>query len=597
MSDALSNGLSNAGSGGGSGALPGGVSIGDVDRLIHGWQGRLTGGQSPSTLALSHLDWLVHLANSPGKQVELGHKAVRKAARLAMYAANRVVDPTAEPCIRPLPADHRFDDPAWQRWPFVIAYQAFLLAQQWWHNATTGVEGVSGHHATEVAFAARQWLDVFSPSNYLWSNPEVIDATVRQNGANLFRGSLNLIEDVRRTIQHLPPVGAERYPVGQAVATTEGKVIYRNDLIELIQYAPATPTVYAEPVLVVPAWIMKYYILDLSPENSLVRYLVEQGHTVFVASWHNPTAADRDLGMEDYRTLGVEAALQAIGRLMPGRRVHAVGYCLGGTLLAITAGALARDRATDPLATMTLFAAQTDFTEPGELMLFIDEDQISFLQDTMWEHGYLEGRQMAGAFQMLRSNDLIWSRSVRQYLFGEREPMNDLMAWNADTTRLPYRMHTEYLRSLFLHNDLVEGRYRAAGRPVSLSDIRAPIFAVGTERDHVAPWRSVYKIHMLTDTDVTFLLTSGGHNVGIVNPPGASTRASYRMADHREGEPYVDPERWYQSVPPTPGSWWPAWQAWLVAHSGSRVAPPSLGDAGVGLAALGDAPGTYVLEE
>jgi polyhydroxyalkanoate synthase len=338
---------------------------------------------------------------------------------------------------------------------------------------------------------------------------------------------------------------------------------------------------------------MKYYILDLQPENSLIKYLVDHGHTVFTISWLNPTADDRDLGLEDYRLLGVQAALDAVNAIVPGRRVHGVGYCLGGTLLTIAAAALARDEREDRLASITLFAAQTDFTEAGELTLFIDEDQVSFLEDAMWERGYLSGEQMAGAFQMLRSNDLVWSRNVRQYLLGEREPMSDLMAWNADTTRLPYRMHSEYLRRLFVHNDLFEGRFTAGGRTVALSDIRIPIFSVGTLRDHVAPWHSVYKLHLVVDADVTFLLTSGGHNAGIVSPPGHGRR-SYQVATHHEGERYLDADAWQRSTPVHAGSWWPTWEAWLTERSGEPVPPPATGAPEAGYADLGPAPGTYV---
>ncbi len=562
--------------------------------MVHGWQGKVTSGQSPTTPMLAYLDWMVHLSNSPGKQVELADKALRKTQRLLGYAAGRSVDPSTPPCIEPLPGDRRFKHASWQGWPHVVNYQAFLLLQQWWHNATTGVGGVTRHHEAAVAFWARQLLDVYAPSNIPWANPEVLEATMREGGANLVRGAGNLVEDVSRSVTDRPPVGAEEYPIGTAVAATPGAVVYRNRLIELIQYSPTTPTVYAEPILIVPAWIMKYYILDLSAHNSLVRYLVEAGHTVFVMSWHNPTAADRDLGMEDYRLLGVQAALDAVRTIVPDRRVHAAGYCLGGTLLAIHAAVLARRPETDPLAGVTMFAAQTDFTEPGELMLFIDEDQVSFLEDYMWEQGYLPGQQMAGAFQMLRSNDLVWSRMVRQYLLGEREPMSDLMAWNADTTRLPFRMHSEYLRGLFLHNDLAQGRHVADGRPVSLSDIRAPIFAVGTVRDHVAPWHSVYKIHNLADTEVTFALASGGHNVGIVSPPVGRGHRTYQIATHIEGERYVAPEVWTASTPVQQGSWWPAWQQWLADRSGPRVAPPSTGAPEAGLPQLGAAPGEYV---
>lgn len=411
----------------------------------------------------------------------------------------------------------------------------------------------------------------------------------------MIRGMVNFTEDWGRSISGKKPAGVEAFKVGKEVAITPGKVVYRNKLIELIQYRPITETVYSEPVLIVPAWIMKYYILDLSPHNSLVRYLVEKGHTVFMISWKNPETEDRDLGMEDYRVLGVMAAVDAVSRIVPEQHIHAVGYCLGGTLLSIAAAAMARDN-DDRLKSLTFFAAERDFTEAGELMIFIDESQVHYLENLMWDQGYFDAKQMAGAFQLLRSNDLIWSRLIRDYLLGERQPMIDLMAWNADTTRLPYRMHSEYLRKLFLNNDLAEGRYEAVGKPVTIRDIRIPILAVGTEKDHVALWRSVYKIHLLADTDVTFLLTSGGHNAGVVSEPGHPHR-SYRIATNTEYGTYIDPERWNAMTPQSEGSWWPAWQNWLVTHSHGRTPPPSLGAREKGYPLLDDAPGTYVLRE
>jgi len=567
----------------------------NLDRLVHAWLGRFTGGLSPASMMLAYLDWLMHLAYSPAKQAQIAEKAVRKAVRLSLYLQRCTCEGDSAPCIEPLPQDRRFAGEAWQRWPYNLYWQSFLLAQQWWHNATSGVQGVSRRHDEFVSFAARQWLDIFSPSNYIGTNPEILQATVEQGGRNLVRGAQYLFDDWGRAVLGKRPAGAENFQVGKNLAVTPGKVVYRNRLIELIQYAPVTETVRPEPVLIVPAWIMKYYILDLSPHNSLVRHLVEKGHTVFVISWKNPGPEDRDLGLEDYRTLGVMDALHAVSAIVPGSKIHAAGYCLGGTLLTIAAAAMARD-GDERLRSVTLLTSQTDFSEPGELTLFIDESQVTFLENMMWDQGYLDSRQMAGAFQMLRTNDLIWSRYVHDYLMGERRPMNDLMAWNADATRMPYRMHTEYLRRLYLQNDLAQGRFEAGGQPVALGDIRIPLFVVGTETDHVSPWRSVYKIHLLADTDITFVLTSGGHNVGVVNPPG-NDRAVFRIATKRESDRHVDPDRWVEQNPAQKGSWWPAWVSWLAALSGEPVPPPAMGAKEAGFAPLGDAPGTYVLEE
>ncbi len=565
-----------------------------LDRAFKANLARFTAGASPAGLATIWLDWLGHLTLAPGKQAKLVEKAVRKAARLALYAGQAARDPNTPPAIEPLPQDHRFAGEAWQLWPYSFWYQAFLLHQQWWFNATTDIDGFSRENERVVSFLARQMLDRFAPSNFVATNPEVTRTTLEQGGMNLVRGLQNFLEDWQRMASGKKPVGAERFQVGGNLAVTPGKVVYRNHLIELIQYAPATEQVYPEPILIVPAWIMKYYILDLSSQNSLVRYLVERGHSVFMISWRNPTSEDRDLGMEDYRRLGIMAALDAVSAIVPRHRVHGVGYCLGGTLLEIAAAAMARN-GDARLASLTLLAAQTDFTEAGELMLFISESEVSFLEDMMWDQGYLDTYQMAGSFQMLRSNDLIWSRMVHDYLLGERRPMTDLMAWNADATRLPYRMHSEYLRRLFLNNDLASGRYEVDERPIAITDIRAPLFVVATERDHVAPWHSVYKIHLLADTDVTFLLTNGGHNAGIVSDPADAWRR-FRLATTREGETYLDPETWQATVPVKEGSWWPEWQSWLAARSGKQVAAPAMGAPRRGYPPIMDAPGSYVLQ-
>ncbi|TAN49165.1 MAG: alpha/beta fold hydrolase, partial [Rhodospirillales bacterium] len=530
-----------------------------------------------------------------GKQSELAENAAGKTLTFLTRAGKALAqgkDPGA--FIEPLAQDRRFAGEEWRRWPFNLFVQNFLLAEQWWHYATTGVSGLSKHHEDVVSFAARQILDMMAPSNFLATNPDVQKATLEEGGQNLVRGFMYFLDDLERAQAGSKPESAHEFAVGGKVAVTPGKVVLRNELIELIQYAPATPKVHAEPVLIVPAWIMKYYILDLSPQNSLVKYLVGQGHTVFMISWKNPEPQDRQFSMDSYRQLGVMAALDAISVLVPGQKIHAAGYCLGGTLLAIAAAAMDRE-GDQRLASMTLFAAQVDFEDAGEIMLFIDESQVTYLEDQMWDKGVLDTKQMAGAFQLLRSNDLIWSRVVSHYLLGQPDAMNDLMAWNADATRMPYRMHSEYLRHLFLDNELAKGRYLVEGRPIALTDIRPPIFAVGTTRDHVAPWKSVYKIGILSDTEVTFLLTSGGHNAGIVSEPGHAKR-SFQMATRQDQDKFIDPDSWAASAPRFEGSWWPAWEGWLNAHSsGTMTPPPPLGNAKAGFGVLGNAPGVYVL--
>ena len=569
-----------------------------LDQKFHAAIARTTMSVSPMSLLLATVDWAGHLAGSPGKRLELITLAQEHARRLVEYASQLALASPGNPaerCVEPVPQDRRFAGEEWERWPFNLMHQSFLLAEAWWQAATTGVAGVSCHHEHVVSFAARQLLDLFSPGNYLPTNPIVLRRSFETAGINLVRGAMNAAEDLQRLALGDPPAGTENFVVGREVAVTPGKVVLRTPLMELIQYSPATAQVYPEPILIVPAWIMKYYILDLSPHNSLVKYLVGQGHTVFCVSWKNPGPAERDMGMDDYLQLGFFAALDAINAIVPGRKVHAAGYCLGGTLLAIANAAMARD-ADDRLATMTLFTAQTDFTEPGELALFIDEGEVSLLEAQMEEVGYLTAGQMAGAFQLLRSYDLLWSRIVGEYLMGERAPMNDLMAWNADTTRMPARMHSQYLRQLFLNDALSEGRYRVGGRPVALSDIDTPVYAVATLTDHVAPWRSVHKLHYLLPSEIHFVLTNGGHNAGIVSEPGRPRR-HYQSLTREAGGNYIPPDDWLALAPQHEGSWWPEWSAWLTARSGMPVPPPEAGAAELGYPVLCDAPGTYVLEK
>ncbi|MEF8698371.1 MAG: alpha/beta fold hydrolase [Candidatus Accumulibacter sp. UW20] len=568
----------------------------NIDRMTNIALGQLSGGISPASLVMAYLDWTVHLAASPGKQFQLAAKAMRKAMRLGSYALSSAVTGSAEPCIQPLAGDHRFDHPGWQRFPYNVVYQGFLLNQQWWHNATTGIRGVSRHGEAAVWFTAKQILDMTAPCNVPLLNPEIVEVTAKERGANLARGARYYAEDMRRSLRDEKPAGIEDFRVGENLAVTPGKVVYRNLLMELIQYSPTTATVQREPILMQSAWMMKYYILDLSPHNSLVKYLVDRGHTVFMISWLNPGPEHRNLGMEDYRKLGTLAAVDVISEILPNRKIHTVGYCLGGILLTITAAAMARD-GDDRLASVTLFTTMTDFTEVGEINVFMDASEVNLLEDMMWQKGYLGHKQVSGGFQLLKSADLIWSKMVREYYLGQREPMFDLMAWNADGTRMPYRQHSEVLRRLYVDNQLFQGKYMVEGRAISISNIHVPIFAVAASGDHVAPWHSVYKLHLQSDaTELTFVLSSGGHNAGIVNEPGRSRR-SYQLSVCRTGERFLDAETWKKRTPSSPGSWWPAWQKWLEEHSSGSEAAPPMGAPDKGYAPLCEAPGTYIHQQ
>ncbi len=554
---------------------------------------RITGGISPISLWLAYADWLSHLAVSPQRQMGISENAIAGANQL-LQTSQHFFAPGQGPwsLIKPQPNDHRFDRREWEVPPFNLFAQTFLLAEQWWHDATTGVRGVSKPNEAIVEFSIRQMLDVLAPSNFATTNPAVLERAFRSGGENFVLGWQNFCKDWMRLLAAgSGPPHDPNFVVGETVAISRGKVVFRNELMELIQYYPTTAKVHPEPILIVPAWIMKYYILDLSPQNSLVKYLTGEGFTVFMISWRNPKPSDRHIAFDDYRKLGVEAALGMIDDIVPGQKIHALGYCLGGTLLSIAAAAMARD-GDDRFRSITLLAAQADFTEAGELTLFINESQVAFLEDMMWERGVLDTTQMAGAFRLLRSNDLIWSRITRDYLLGERSPPSDIMAWNADATRLPYRMHSEYLRKLFLNNDLAEGRYVVEGRPVSLSDIHTPMFVVGTLRDHVAPWKSAYKINYLVDADVTFLLTSGGHNAGIVASPGEPGH-SYQVRTKPANATYTGPDEWLKMASKVDGSWWPEWTKWLAAQSGEPAEPPRMGKPTEDRM-LPDAPGDYV---
>lgn len=562
------------------------------DRAVRAATARLTQGVSPHALMAAWFDWSSHLARAPGSQFELSLLAAVFTARLLHFAA-AARDPQAARPFAAANRDHRFADDAWNKWPYVLWQQTFLAQEAWWQAATRPLRGMRPKSAERVASTVHQYHDLLSPSNVPWLNPSIVDRTIQESGANLVRGARNLLDDMMGLAARLPARSPPDLRVGIDIAATAGEVVYRNELMELIQYKSATATVASEPVLIVPAWIMKYYVLDLLPYHSLVRYLVDNGFTVFMISWRNPDAQCRDVALDAYRTEGISAALDVVNRIVPRQKIHACGYCLGGTVLSIAAATMARD-GDNRLASLTLLAGQTDFSEAGDLMLFVDESQIAFLEDMMWDQGVLDTRQMAAAFSALRPDELVWSKMMREYVLGERDRVTDLSVWNADRTRLPYRMHSQYLRGLFLENRLTAGRFAVEGRVIALKDISVPAFVVGTETDHIAPWRSVYKLHLFSDNELTFVLTNGGHNTGIVSEPGRQGR-HYRVATRNPGDRYLDPQSWAGVASMKQGSWWIEWIAWLNARSGPKnMAPPPIGAPEQGLPPLAAAPGTYI---
>ncbi|HAT6333208.1 TPA: alpha/beta fold hydrolase [Legionella pneumophila] len=553
-----------------------------IDKLYQANLGKLTAGISPAALGTAYYSWFAQLLQSPGSML-----------RLAYYPLLHANDYLSNLFKYDKPRDGkdvRFHTENWSYYPWRLWAEQFLQFEDWCLQASSKVPGIPLHVKRTVTFSTRQILDALSPSNFVLTNPDLLQETIRSNGQNLIRGTELAFQDFVEKITGSPPAGVENFIPGKQVAVTKGKVVYSNHLIELIQYTPQTEKVYKEPILILPAWIMKYYILDLLPENSLVNWLVRQGHTVFIVSWRNPTKEDRNLGLDDYYKLGAMDAINAVSNAIPHTKIHLMGYCLGGTLALLTAAAMAHDH-DNRLKTLSLLAAQGDFIDAGELLLFITKSEVSFLKSMMWEQGYLDTKQMSGTFQMLRSYDLIWSKMVQDYMHGTQRGMIPLLAWNADATRMPYKMHSEYLEKLFLNNDFAEGRFILDGKPVVGENIRIPAFVVSTEKDHVAPWKSVYKTHLLINSDITFVLTNGGHNAGIVSEPGHEGRY-YRIRERKMDSTYLDPTNWLKKAELREGSWWIAWHDWLVNHSSQKQASAPKLDKN-----LPNAPGKYVLQK
>jgi len=506
--------------------------------------------------------------------------------------ASRMMGQETEPVVAPEHDDRRFRDDAWQEnTVFDFIKQSYLLTSRWMQSTVAGVEGLDDETAKKVDFYTRQFAEAMSPSNFLVTNPEVLRATMESGGENLLRGLENLLDDLERGDGKLriSMTDNDAFEVGENIATTPGQVVFRNDLMELIQYAPSTDKVRKVPLLIVPPWINKYYILDLREKNSFIKWAVDQGHTLFVISWVNP---DEDMAAKtftDYMLEGPLAALDAIEQATGERKVNAIGYCIGGTLMASAMAYMAAKK-DDRISTVTYLATMVDFEEAGELGVFIDEAQIQSLEAKMDERGYLDGSEMANTFNMMRGTDLIWSFVVNNYLMGKDAFPFDLLYWNSDSTRMPAAMHSFYLRSMYLENKLVEpGGIKLDGVPLDLGKIKAPSYLISTREDHIAPWMSTYAATGLYNGPVRFVLSGSGHIAGIVNPPAAN-KYGYWTNDKTA----KTPEKWLEGATQHEGSWWPDWDNWVKKQGGGKTVKARQPGDGK-LTPLCPAPGDYVL--
>jgi polyhydroxyalkanoate synthase len=546
----------------------------------------------PLKLTQTFLDFTAKMLADPNKLVRAQMELWQQYLQLWQVTTQRMMGQPAQAVVEPAKADKRFSDPAWKdEVIFDYLKQSYLLTARWLQGTVKEVEGVDDKTAQKVEFYTRQFIDAMSPSNFAMTNPQVVKATVESKGENLLKGLQNLLTDLERGKGRLAirQTDMKAFTVGENVATTPGKVIYQNELMQLIQYAPATAEVYRIPLLIVPPWINKFYILDLKPQNSFIKWATQRGYTVFVISWVNPDEHLSKLIFDDYLKLGPLAALDAIEKATGERQVSAIGYCIGGTLMSATLAYMAA-RGDERIAACTFFTAQVDFTEPGELGVFIDEDQITGIEQMMSKKGYLNGTEMATSFNMLRANDLIWSFVVSNYLMGKDPFPFDLLFWNADATRMPAAMHSYYLRNMYQKNLLAQpGGIVIDNVPIDLRKIRIPVYLQAGKEDHIAPAKSVYKATQLFSGPVRFMLAGSGHIAGVINPPSAKKYLHW-LNETATNPPTL--EAWLAGATEFPGSWWNDWDKWLAEKSGPKVAARIPGDGS--LPALEAAPGSYV---
>ncbi len=548
------------------------------------------GTMDPLNIGNAFFEMTSKMMADPAKLMQAQMSLWNDYLTLWQRTTQRLMGEEAEPVAVPTRDDKRFKDAAWdENALFDYIKQSYLLSARWMQSTVQGIEGMDEKTAKKVDFYTRQFVDALAPTNFVMSNPEVLRETLSSGGENLVRGLENLLHDLERGqgMLRISQTDYDAFKVGENIAVTPGKVIYQNDLMQLLQYTPTTPEVHKRPLLIVMPWINKYYILDLRPKNSFIKWAVDQGHTVFVTSWVNPDEELAQKGFADYMKEGPLTALDVIEQATGERDVNAVGYCLGGTLLAVTLTYMAA-KGDDRIKSGTFFTTMTDFSEPGELGVFIDESTISGLEAKMNEKGYLDGSEMATTFNMLRANDLIWSFVVNNYLLGKDPFPFDLLYWNSDSTRMPAAMHSFYLRKFYQENKLIEpGAVVLDGVPIDLKRIKTPGFMVSAREDHIAPWKSTYALTQHAGGKMTFCLAASGHIAGIVNPPAANKYCYWTNTKLPK-----DPDEWFATAKQHAGSWWTEWDKWVGQFTEGKV--PAREPGGGKLKIVEDAPGSFV---
>ncbi len=550
------------------------------------------GTANPDPMGVGHafLEMTKRMMADPAKLMKAQMTLWQDYLTLWQRTTQRLLGQEAEPVIAPAKDDRRFKDSAWdENTLFDFIKQSYLLSARWMQSTVNDVQGLDEHTAKKVDFYTRQFVDAMAPSNFVMTNPEVLRTTIESGGENLVKGLEHLLKDLERGKGELriSMTDYDAFQVGKNIAMTPGKVVFQTDLMQLVQYTPTTPDVAKRPLMIVPPWINKFYILDLREKNSFVKWAVDQGHTVFMLSWVNPDETLAQKTFEDYMTEGVLAALDAIEKQTGEKDVNAIGYCLGGTLLGSTLAYMAA-RKDDRIKSATFFTTMMDFSEAGELSVFIDEEQLNFIEGQMAEKGYLDGAKMATTFNMLRANDLIWSFVVNNYLLGKDPFPFDLLYWNSDSTRMPAAMHSFYLRAMYQKNLLCQpGGVTLKGEPIDLRKVKTPAFFLSTREDHIAPWKSTYQGTQLFTGPIKFVLAASGHIAGVVNPPAAEKYCYWTNAKLPK-----DTDAWLKDAKQTPGSWWPEWQAWVEGFANGKV--PARDPAKGKLKPLDEAPGSYV---